>query len=250
MIKSFKALGGLIEFSLRTEIEDLSEEDLKELDDAMSQIKDEIEKKKAKKEEDKKEKENNGELSNDDIPYEVRMKHIINAYRKDQEKWGKLEVYAKHLENEVIRLKSILIQNGYPDSGSGFDYKPSKEISDLKLKIKNLQEEVKQKWVRKKEISWLKNLIEKEYPLRIHKTKELKSIIKSQKAYIKELQDLLEDNDIIYYPKDPVNELETKDIDKEVNDKAVRSITDLFVPKSELIITEDQDIVQTSPKAD
>ena len=44
-------------------------------------------------------------LADKDIPYEVRMKYIIDAYRKDQEKWGKLVEYAKHLETEVARLK-------------------------------------------------------------------------------------------------------------------------------------------------
>ena len=37
-----------------------------------------------------------------DVPYEVRMKYIIQADKKDQEKWAKLSKYIKHLEGEVI----------------------------------------------------------------------------------------------------------------------------------------------------
>jgi hypothetical protein len=41
-------------------------------------------------------KNDNDILNTAEIPYEVRMKYIIKAYREDQEKWGKLEAYAKH----------------------------------------------------------------------------------------------------------------------------------------------------------
>lgn len=40
-------------------------------------------------------------LEDNEIPFEVRMKYIIKAYRKDQEKWAKLYIHAKHME-EVI----------------------------------------------------------------------------------------------------------------------------------------------------
>ena len=42
-------------------------------------------------------------LADKDIPYEVRMKYIIDAYRKDQEKWGKLAEYAKQLQANMTR---------------------------------------------------------------------------------------------------------------------------------------------------
>lgn len=45
-------------------------------------------------------------MGDEDIPYEVRMKYIIDAYRKDQKKWGKLLEYAKHLEGEVINSRA------------------------------------------------------------------------------------------------------------------------------------------------
>ena len=88
-------------------------------------------------------------LNHEDIPYEVRMKHIIEAYRKDQEKWGKLAQYAKHLEGEVIRLKLILIDNGYTDSGIEGDYDAAEEISKLKKKIKKLEDKIENVYPRK-----------------------------------------------------------------------------------------------------
>ena len=42
---------------------------------------------------------------NDDIPYEVRMKHIIEAYRKDLKRLESLEKYAKGLEEENLQLQ-------------------------------------------------------------------------------------------------------------------------------------------------
>ena len=41
----------------------------------------------------------------DDIPYEVRMKHIIEAYRKDLKRLESLEKYAKGLEEENLLLQ-------------------------------------------------------------------------------------------------------------------------------------------------
>ena len=62
-----------------------------------------------------------------DVPYEVRMKYIIQAYKKDQERWAELSKYTKHLEGEVIRLKCILIENGFTDSGLSEDWTPEME---------------------------------------------------------------------------------------------------------------------------
>ena len=80
-------------------------------------------------------KKDNEILNTADIPYEVRMKYIIKAYRADQKKWGKLEAYAKHLEAEVARLKNILTVNGYADTGNPEDAKTAKVISELQAKV-------------------------------------------------------------------------------------------------------------------
>lgn len=44
-------------------------------------------------------------FNDDDIPYEVRMKHIIEAYRKDLKRLEALEKYAKGLEEENLLLQ-------------------------------------------------------------------------------------------------------------------------------------------------
>ena len=96
-------------------------------------------------------KNDNAKVNNDDVPYEARMKYIIQAYKKDQEKWAKLAVYAKHLEGEVIRLKGILLDNGYTDSGVSDDWTPDKEIAELKKKIKKLEEDLEIKYPAKQQ---------------------------------------------------------------------------------------------------
>ena len=72
---------------------------------------------------------------NEGVPYEVRMKHIIQSYRNDQEKWGKMEAYAKQLEAEVIRLRNVLVVNGFEDTGNPEDAKPAKVIRELKAQL-------------------------------------------------------------------------------------------------------------------
>ena len=129
MSVSFKALGGLFTFRYINDVEDLDLEDLQEIyndlkeeqkqfNSELDKLKEVIDKKnpEEKREKIKKKLKTAKEiLGDEEIPYEVRMKYIIDAYRKDQVKWGKLAEYAKHLEAEVIRLKEILISNGYTE---------------------------------------------------------------------------------------------------------------------------------------
>ena len=156
MSVNFKALGGLFEFRYINDVEDLDldglqdlynkleeeflviEKDYKELKGELDKVKEVIDRKTPEEKREKKEKKPKTAkeiLGDKDIPYEVRMKYIINAYRKDQKKWGKLAEYAKHLEGEVIRLKEILVSNGYTDSGVVGDSKPAKVINDLKEEL-------------------------------------------------------------------------------------------------------------------
>ena len=44
-------------------------------------------------------------FDDDEIPYEVRMKHLIKAYRKDLKRLGELSQYAKGLEEENLLLQ-------------------------------------------------------------------------------------------------------------------------------------------------
>ena len=50
-------------------------------------------------------------FNDDDIPYEVRMKHIIEAYRKDLKRLEALEKYAKGLEERWRKLMPGSLRN-------------------------------------------------------------------------------------------------------------------------------------------
>lgn len=233
---NFKLLGGLFTFRYINDVEDMDldelqdiyndlEEEYKELKSELDKLKDVIDKRNPEGLREKKRKKNKTAkeiLGNEDIPYEVRMKYIIDAYRKDQKKWGKLYEYTKHLEGEVIRLKEILISNGYTDSGVVGDSKPAKVINDLRKKIKELEgkdmpKDVTAALIR---IKQLENRIET-FPLKVYNSQLFRTIIRSQEQYIKELQTLLGENGVEYQPKEPANQLETDGVDKVV-DEGVR----------------------------
>ena len=161
---------------------------------------------------------------NNDIPYEVRMKHIIKAYRNDQERLSKLEGYAKHLEGEVTRLKEIMVANGYSDDGELGDTESIYIIKRLRKKINELQTKLKEQ--RKpedllKKIKILEDRIENVYPKRKYKATTFQRVIKSQELYIEALQKLLDENGIPYHPRIPVNDLEAQGADR-IDVNAVR----------------------------
>ena len=153
MSVNFKALGGLFTFRYINDVEDMDlevlqdlyndlKEEQKELNSELDRLKDVIDKKNPEEKREKIRKKLNPAkeiLGDEEIPYEVRMKYIIDAYRKDQVKWDKMAEYAKHLEGEVIRLKEILISNGYTDNGIVGDSEPAKVINELRKKIKELE---------------------------------------------------------------------------------------------------------------
>lgn len=221
MEKNYKALGGLFEVKFATgdDAERLSAEDFEFWEDEK-----ETEKETEKIEEKPK---NAKDILNDsDIPYEVRMKYIIEAYRKDQEKWGKLVEYAKHLESDVIRLKEIQIANGFTDKIEGIEIQTSAQlIKDLRHKVNDLQHRVKE--LKKSigdptgRIRYLESKIEKTYPERKFKISSLKKVIKNQELYIEELQKLLDENGIAYNPKKPINNIEAMGADN-IDENAVR----------------------------
>lgn len=241
---NFTTLGGLFSFSYINDVEDMDldalqeayadideeyqgmKNDCKELKKELDKLKDVIERKnpEAKKEKIRRKLEADKViLHNEDVPYEVRMKYIIDAYRKDQVKWGKLAAYAKHLEGEVIRLKNILITNGYSDSGVVGDSDPAKVIKDLKEKIKVLEskkEESKDVTAALSRIKDLENQIET-FPMKVYKSQDFKKIIYRQEQYIKELQSLLDENGVEYQSREPANQLEIDGVEKVV-DECVR----------------------------
>ena len=132
------------------------------------------------------------------------MKYIIQAYKKDQEKWAKLAVYAKHLEGEVIRLKGILLDNGYTDSGVSDDWTPDKEIAELKKKIKKLEED-----------------LEIKYPAKQQQNFNFKKILSSQASYIAHLHYLLDKHGIPYLTPKPLKKITQEAIDN-IDVNAVR----------------------------
>ena len=220
MSVSFKALGGLFTFRYINDVEDMDleglqdiynklKEEQKELNSELDRLKDVIDKKNPEEKREKIRKKLNPAkeiLGDEEIPYEVRMKYIIDSYRKDQVKWGKLAEYAKHLEGEVIRLKEILISNGYTDNGIVGDSEHAKVINELRKKIKELEgykEIPKDLTAALVRIKYLENQIEN-FPLKVIKSKSFKNIINSQNKYIKELQTLLDENGVEYQPYDPI----------------------------------------------
>jgi cell division septum initiation protein DivIVA len=250
MSVNFKALGGMFTFRYinDNDVEDLDLEDLqdiyndleeeykdlegeyKELKSELGKLKDIIDKKNPEglREKKKKKKPKTAKeiLGDEDIPYEVRMKYIIDAYRKDQEKWGKLYDYTKHLEKEVMRLKEIQIVNGFTDKVEGIEIETSAQvIKDLRKKIKDLEAKVKDLEKCAGDplaiIRVLENRIENTYPQRKYKMSSFKKVIKSQEEYIKRLQKLLDENGITYHLKEPINDLEANGADN-IDENAVR----------------------------
>ena len=152
------------------------------------------------------------------------MKHIIVAYRKDQKRMSKLEGYAKHLECEVIRLKEIMIANGYSDDGVLGDSEPIIIIKKLRREINELHNKLREQKTPvdlEKRIKVLEDRIENVYPKRKYKVTTFQRVIKSQELYIEALQKLLVENGIPYHPKIPVNDLESQGADV-INVNAVR----------------------------
>ena len=229
-------------FRYINEAEDLDVEDLQDiyndldeeyqnLKSEMAKLKEVIDKKNPEERREKiKKKQNTAKeiLGDEEIPYEVRMKYIIDAYRKDQVKWGKMAEYAKHLEAEVIRLKEILISNGYTDSGVVGDSKPAKVINELKEQLNQLKQELKEKKINatNKKIERMKRLIEEEYPLRKFKLRTFKVTIRNMQAYIEELQGLLDQNDIVYGPMDLSDKIVVDNLDN-FDETAIRLMNDL-----------------------
>lgn len=218
---NFKTLGGLIEIKYATgdDVDNLDDEELDYLQEELERLQAKVDARKPKDKKQEKPKTIKEILNDGDIPYEVRMKYIIDAYRKDQEKWGKLAEYAKHLEAEVIRYKEIMVANGYTDNRIEKEVKPSKGNAELRKEIIDLKKELNDA---NNNIKNLENKIESEYPQRKYKMASFKKVIKSQLLYIEALQKLLDENNIPYHPKAPINDLEREDMDN-IDENAVRS---------------------------
>lgn len=114
----------------------------------------------------------------DDIPYEVRMKHIIEAYRKDLKRLESLEKYAKGLEEENLQLQKKMEKT---DAWLA-------EEPDRQAAIQKMQLEIKQ----------LRGTLIKSFPKRVIQMRDIKKKVMSLEEYIRYLQRLLQQNDIPY----------------------------------------------------
>ena len=114
----------------------------------------------------------------DDIPYEVRMKYIIEAYRRDSKRLEELNNYVKGLEEENCLLEKKLEKAEAVLA----------ERRDYEATIKKMQIEINQ----------LKGTITKRYPQRVVKMRDMKKKVMSLIRYIYELQTLLKKNNIPY----------------------------------------------------
>jgi hypothetical protein len=114
----------------------------------------------------------------DDIPYEVRMKHIIEAYRKDLKRLESLEKYAKGLEEE-----NLLLQKKMEKTDAWLAEEPDRQAA-----IQKMQLEIKQ----------LRGTLIKSFPKRVIQMRDIKKKVMSLEEYIRYLQRLLQQNDIPY----------------------------------------------------
>lgn len=143
------------------------------------------------------------QVFNDDIPYEVRMRYIIESYRKDIKRLEQLTKYTKGLEEENVMLQKKL------DTVHEWN-----ETYHEKMAIINQQQS---------EINRLKGLIVRTFPKRVLQKRLLKQKIRDLEVYSAYLKKMLHDNDIEYKEKMPnSNRNVEKIIADEINEFAIR----------------------------
>ena len=118
-----------------------------------------------------------------EIPYEVRMKYLIEGYRRDLKRLESLERYAKGLEEENLHLQKRLEK-----SEEWITEHPDKEAL-----IKQMDLEIRQ----------LKGTLTKSFPKRVVELKHIKRKIRNLEEYTLYLQSLLKDNEICYNERKP-----------------------------------------------
>lgn len=150
---------------------------------------------------------------NDDIPYEVQMKFLIEAYRRDLKRLEDLSNYVKGLEEENLLLTKKLEK---ADTVLA-------ERRDYEATIKRMQLEINQ----------LKGTITKTFPVRVAKMRDMKKKVASLINYIFELQTLLKKNGI------PYKEREVTPSRSESIDFANLDIFAVRGPKEKFEITEE-----------
>ena len=137
-------------------------------------------------------------FEDDEIPYEVRMKHLIEGYRKDLKRLDQLARYAKGLEEE-----NLLLQKKIENTEKWIKSHPDKEELIRKMDL---------------EIRQLKGTLRKNFPKRVVELKHIKSKVRDIEEYMRYLQSLLDDSGISYEERKPnpspkVEELNIEGID-------------------------------------
>ena len=134
-------------------------------------------------------------FEDDEIPYEVRMKHLIKAYRKDLKRLEELSQYAKGLEEENMLLQKKIEKSGTSEEAS-------KEVTISRMKS---------------EINQLKGTLTKSFPKRVIQMRDARKKIISLQEYILSLQSLLTANGIAYEERQ-VKSSKAESIDPEAMD--------------------------------
>ncbi len=139
-----------------------------------------------------------GVFEDDEIPYEVRMKHLIEGYRRDMKRLDDLSRYARGLEEENLLLHKKIEK-----------YKLwIMEHPDKEALIKEMDSEIRN----------LKGTLRKSFPRRVIELRHIKQKMRDMSDYILYLRSQLDANGIFYEeqkanPSPKVEELKIEDID-------------------------------------
>ncbi len=118
-------------------------------------------------------------LDDDEIPFEVRMKYILKAYRKDQDKWARFYIEAKKVQENASETK--------------------RKLKEARVRIMQLEQDLKRCKQSKSQSAILESRMVSSL-LSENKLSDFKSIIEKQNDYINVLQELLFKNNVAYPP--------------------------------------------------
>ena len=118
-------------------------------------------------------------LDDDEIPFEVRMKYILKAYRKDQDKWARFYIEAKKVKENASEAK--------------------RKLKEARVRIMQLEQDLKRCKHSKSQSAILESRMVSSL-LSENKLSDFKSIIEKQNDYINVLQELLFKNNVAYPP--------------------------------------------------
>lgn len=120
-------------------------------------------------------------LDDDEIPFEVRMKYILKAYRKDQDKWARFYIEAKKVQENASEAK--------------------RKLKEARVRITQLEQELKHCKQSKSQSTILESRMVSSL-LSEDKLSKFKSIVEKQNDYINVLQNLFKNN--VAYPPNKI----------------------------------------------